>query len=537
MSDFYNGLSRIARGIGHGAVGGLDWMVNNNLRGLLDPGENLTPEMTKAFRGQFLASLGQGIRSGNSADIFAENAGGRLAHLRQVAAQRKAEEAQRGMLDEMNGKYPTKPTEYDSFGNVIPLPEQTTSLPVMPGAARPLPASMVNQPVNFAPTQAAINAPVSTGFPQAAIPQRPEQPPAQSGGSTAALSAGFGEDPQVKSLMDKAGIYLKYGKVKEAGDLLAAADKMRNKNAGAPYSQMENGAPVLYQGQERGAPVRLGNAPGKFSQANLGTEMAPFNEMTGNFGKGAPIAPKYDMATPGNGQVVAMNPYNPKDTSLAYQGPPAAPTLTDAQKNYQFAVSNDHYKGTFQDFNRQQANLKDSNAEGTWSQMEVPDGNGGVRSVFFNNKTRAITDAPAGLNKPGTAAKADAAMTVASDAINFGQHYLASKDYSGPGDEALLEKYFELAKPSTGFRMTEAQMNMLIHARSWGQSTKAMLGHITGGTYFDDDQRQQIVKAMSDLGEAKAKQVGGQASISPPAQPGDVLYDMVNGKLVRRGGN
>jgi len=66
-----------------------------------------------------------------------------------------------------------------------------------------------------------------------------------------------------------------------------------------------------------------------------------------------------------------------------------------------------------------------------------------------------------------------------------------------------MEKYFELAKPSTGFRMSQPQIDMLRNARSWMQSAQGKLFHATNGTWFGDKQRQEIVQTMDDLAAAK----------------------------------
>lgn len=87
-------------------------------------------------------------------------------------------------------------------------------------------------------------------------------------------------------------------------------------------------------------------------------------------------------------------------------------------------------------------------------------------------------------------------------ALNFAETYQQSK-HTGPGDEALMEKYFELAKPSSGFRMTKDQMAMLQQARSWMEGTKAMAYHALTGRWFSDEQRNQIIETMHQLGDAK----------------------------------
>ena len=88
-------------------------------------------------------------------------------------------------------------------------------------------------------------------------------------------------------------------------------------------------------------------------------------------------------------------------------------------------------------------------------------------------------------------------------AISYANDYITSGDFTGPGDEALMEKFFELAKPSSGFRMTQAQMDMLRNARSWIDSAEAKARHATSGVWFSKEQRQQIANTMQRLEKAK----------------------------------
>lgn len=94
-------------------------------------------------------------------------------------------------------------------------------------------------------------------------------------------------------------------------------------------------------------------------------------------------------------------------------------------------------------------------------------------------------------------------------AVAFANDYMAKDangkyimERTGSNDEALMEKFFEMAKPSSGFRMTEAQMNMLRQARSWKDSLEAQIRHVVSGTWFSDEQREQIAQTMIALGKA-----------------------------------
>jgi hypothetical protein len=163
-------------------------------------------------------------------------------------------------------------------------------------------------------------------------------------------------------------------------------------------------------------------------------------------------------------------------------------------------------------------NEKDN--EGTWQLDEDAQGN----PTLFNSKTGQTKAAPPGLAKTGTKAKADAAteklIGPARDAQQYANDYLANGRFTGAGDEALQEKFFELAKPTTGFRMTQPQIDMLQNSRSWMQSLGAHARHATTGTWFNDDQRKQIVSTMQDLADAKMKgqkasNGGGGATATP----------------------
>ncbi len=92
-------------------------------------------------------------------------------------------------------------------------------------------------------------------------------------------------------------------------------------------------------------------------------------------------------------------------------------------------------------------------------------------------------------------------------ALDYADTY-AQSVHTGSGDEALMEKFFELAKPSSGFRMSQPQIDMLRTARSWMEGTKALAYHALTGTWFSDEQRNQIMATMKALGEAKVKGTG-----------------------------
>ena len=148
---------------------------------------------------------------------------------------------------------------------------------------------------------------------------------------------------------------------------------------------------------------------------------------------------------------------------------------------------------------------------GTWTLQEDKDG----KPVLMNSKTAEVKPVE-GVQKAGTAAKATAATEKeqgpAKVAIGYARDYAKNGKFTGPGDEALQEKFFELAKPATGFRMTQPQMQMLQDSRSWMEGAVARLRHATTGTWFSDEQRKQIIGTMEDL--AAQKLGGGAGSVT-----------------------
>jgi hypothetical protein len=149
--------------------------------------------------------------------------------------------------------------------------------------------------------------------------------------------------------------------------------------------------------------------------------------------------------------------------------------------------------------------------QGTWTLDEDPTTG---KPVLFNSKTGETKDAPAGVAKAGTFAKAQASTEPAKQALDYATNYGNMPVHTGPGDEALMEKFFELAKPSTGFRMSQQQMDMLKNAQSTMGGMEAHLRHMTTGTWFSDNQRKQIVSTMGDLARAKG------LSVDSTGQPG-----------------
>lgn len=167
--------------------------------------------------------------------------------------------------------------------------------------------------------------------------------------------------------------------------------------------------------------------------------------------------------------------------------------------------------------------------QGTWTLEE--DANG--KPVLMNTKTSEIKPVE-GVQKTGTKAKADEAQEKkegpARDAMAYAEAY-SQMPPTGPGDEALMEKYFELAKPSSGFRMSQPQIDMLKHAQGWMNSIGAKARHLTTGTWFSDEQRKQIIDTMRTLEQSKQQPASAAAS---GKNTGDITLDQINAEVARR---
>ena len=88
-------------------------------------------------------------------------------------------------------------------------------------------------------------------------------------------------------------------------------------------------------------------------------------------------------------------------------------------------------------------------------------------------------------------------------ALKFANDYLQTGAFTGPSDEALQDQFFQMAKPSTGFRMNQAQISQLHDMASWMDSWKGKAYHAVNGVWFAPDQRQNIVNTMNQLAVSK----------------------------------
>lgn len=155
------------------------------------------------------------------------------------------------------------------------------------------------------------------------------------------------------------------------------------------------------------------------------------------------------------------------------------------------------------------ANLKrDKTSEGNIGTWQLEEQNG--KAVLFNSKTGETKPAPEGLAKAGTSEKNEAKSAPMKAALSYGQSYLDGRKFTGPGDEALQEKFFELAKPSTGFRMTAPQMEMLMQSRAAMEGIGARIKHNIDpdAPWFGDVQRKNIVQTMHDIAKANNIDIG-----------------------------
>lgn len=110
----------------------------------------------------------------------------------------------------------------------------------------------------------------------------------------------------------------------------------------------------------------------------------------------------------------------------------------------------------------------------------------------------------------------------ARDAAQNWQDYRAKGEFTGPGDEGLMDSYLRLINQG-GRGVTKTQQDLLLKAQSVKNSMAGMWAHATGGKLFSDDLRNQIGDQIEAL--AKVRQDGlankGKAATTPsiPAVP------------------
>lgn len=158
---------------------------------------------------------------------------------------------------------------------------------------------------------------------------------------------------------------------------------------------------------------------------------------------------------------------------------------------------------------------------GTWTMAE--DGQG--RTVLYNTKTGETREAPAGLRKSGYFAKQVAPLQAAS--LNI-KSYMDNKVFDGAGDLALQHEFFTATQPSTGFRMTKVQQDILQDSRNWIESWEAKALHATTGQWFTEKQRAQIAQAAQEAIDAKMQVLQSQDA-SPEGPKTKALKDKRTG--------
>jgi hypothetical protein len=169
---------------------------------------------------------------------------------------------------------------------------------------------------------------------------------------------------------------------------------------------------------------------------------------------------------------------------------------------------------------------------GTWNVVEGAHG----ETELLNSKTGEMRDAPSGLHKSGYYAKQIAPLDAASMNID---DYVKNGVFDGPGDLSLQHEFFTATQPSTGFRMTKVQQDILQNSQNWLNSWKAKVHHATTGTWFSDKQRQQIAKAAQDAINAKKRALQGTAPQGQrePASSGSKGLAPRRGEVLHPSGN
>jgi hypothetical protein len=159
--------------------------------------------------------------------------------------------------------------------------------------------------------------------------------------------------------------------------------------------------------------------------------------------------------------------------------------------------------------------------EGTWTAGTDTAGN----PIERNSKTGAMRPMTQGFLPTGAFDKRMAAhqkeFGSAVDSLNYANDYASTGSPSGTSDEALMEKFFDLAKPSTGFRMTKPQQDMLKQAQDAKDSIVSAARHYLTpeAPYFSPTLRSNIVQTMNEIGKAKGIPiVNGRATLPPLPQ-------------------
>jgi hypothetical protein len=106
------------------------------------------------------------------------------------------------------------------------------------------------------------------------------------------------------------------------------------------------------------------------------------------------------------------------------------------------------------------------------------------------------------------------------------KQYADSGNHTGTGDYQMMLQFQEslTAGAKAGIRFNTGEQALIQHAQNLENSLRAKWGHLTGGTYFSDDQRHEIADAMQHVSavhqqaiERWDRQHGGGAGQPAPA--------------------
>jgi hypothetical protein len=89
----------------------------------------------------------------------------------------------------------------------------------------------------------------------------------------------------------------------------------------------------------------------------------------------------------------------------------------------------------------------------------------------------------------------------AIDNADYQKSYADGNAHTGTGDYQMMLQLQEaiIAGQKSGIRFNTAEQARIEHAQDLANSLRAKWGHLTGGTYFSDDQRHEIADAMQHV--------------------------------------
>lgn len=132
--------------------------------------------------------------------------------------------------------------------------------------------------------------------------------------------------------------------------------------------------------------------------------------------------------------------------------------------------------------------------------VAVVDKQGNVITV--QPKGPATSKFPEGGKNIPQAGQESGKIQILDEAVKYATDY-DKAEHTGPGDEALLDRFLAAARRDSGVRQSQALVEMAIRARSWKDSVEAQARHALTGTWFSDDQRSKIVRTMKALQAAE----------------------------------